>query len=150
MKFDVLLRSIAGRETDYPVKPGLNVAPIGRTVESVENGVVTFTKRRVGSKGDERAGLTEDEIEKVKKNFQGKNLPDLEYRKVPGRSPLFLIYFVNIENAKTPLVVPAYGISFPGDPGSSRRPAKLVEYVVNTKWWEQNYGIFDEEAEEES
>jgi hypothetical protein len=34
--------------------------------------------------------------------------------------------------------VPAYGISFPGRAGS-RRPEKLVEYVVNTVWWKTEY-----------
>ena len=46
-------------------------------------------------------------------------------------------------------IVPAYGISFPGDSGSAKRPAKLVEYVVNTKWWEQNFDLPDDEPEEE-
>jgi hypothetical protein len=47
-------------------------------------------------------------------------------------------------------VVAAYGLSFPGDPGASRRPAKLVQYVVNPIWWEQNYNNnVDDEPEED-
>jgi hypothetical protein len=106
----------------------------------------------VGSKGDERAGLTPEEIETVQKNFSGKNLPDRLYRSVPNRNPLFLVYFVRVrktENDPNERIVPAYAVSFPGDPGSAKRPAKLVQYVVNTKWWEQNYAINDEEPEEE-
>jgi hypothetical protein len=87
----------------------------------------------------------------VKANYKGKNLPDKEYRKVPGRNPLFMIQFAKIrmaeEASETDLVVPTYGISFPGDPGSAKRPAKLVEYVVNTKWWEQNFNTADDEPE---
>jgi hypothetical protein len=117
----------------------------------MENSEITFNKRRVGSKGDERAGLTESEILEVKQHYEGKNIPDREYRKVEGRNPLFLVYFVAVREKETDpdsKIVPAYGISFPGDPGSAKRPAKLVQYVVNTKWWEQNYGINDEEPEE--
>jgi hypothetical protein len=148
-KFDVLLRSVRAENPSYPVGP-FKIAPIRRTV-AMENSEITFNKRRVGSKGDERAGLTESEILEVKQHYEGKNIPDREYRKVEGRNPLFLVYFVAVREKETDpdsKIVPAYGISFPGDPGSAKRPAKLVQYVVNTKWWEQNYGINDEEPEE--
>jgi len=41
------------------------IAPIKRTVE-LEGSEIIFNKRRVGSKGDERAGLSESEIAQVK------------------------------------------------------------------------------------
>lgn len=148
--FDVLLRSVKGGTKDYPVGE-LSIAPIKRTVETLTEEKVTFEKRRVGSKGDESAGLTEVEAKEVRKNFPGKNVPDREYRKVSGRNPLFLIYFARVrkhEDDANARIVAAYGVSFPGDPGSARRPAKLVEYVVTTKWWEQNYGLAEEEPEE--
>lgn len=148
--FDVLLRSAKDGVRDYSVGP-LNIAPITRTVELSLDGKITFMKRRVGSKGDESAGLTKKQIEKTRKAYQGKNVPDCDYRKVRER-PLFLIYFVTVntkDEKQTVEAVPAYGVSFPGDPGSGRRPAKLVEYVVTTKWWEQNYGFAEEEPEEE-
>ena len=43
--------------------------------------------------------------------------------------------------------VSAYGISFPGEAGS-RRPQKLVEYVVNTTWWQNEYLDLLEEEDE--
>lgn len=148
--FDVLLRSVKGGVTDYPIG-SWNIAPITRTVETLTDKKITFNKRRVGSKGDESAGLSPREIEEVRNNYPGKNVPDCEYRKVKDRNPLFLIYFarVNTDGDKlTSKTVPAFGVSFPGDPGSARRPAKLVEYVVTTKWWEQNYGQQEDEPEE--
>jgi hypothetical protein len=122
-------------------------------VEVLTDDKIIFNKRRVGSKGDESAGLTKAQIDDVRKHFIGKNVPDREYRKVPNRNPLFLIYFARVqmqEGGPAARIVPAYGISFPGDPGSALRPAKLVEYVVTTKWWEQNYGLTEEEPEEEA
>jgi hypothetical protein len=62
-----------------------------------------------------------------------------------------MIFFAKVqtkEPASVNKIVPAYGISFPGDAGSAQRPAKLVEYVVNTKWWEQNYDLADDDPEE--
>jgi hypothetical protein len=105
----------------------------------------------VASKGDEKAGLTKEQIQQVKDNYQGENVPDKEYRKVAGRNPLFMIFFakVNTKDSSVSKIVPAYGISFPGDAGSAKRPAKLVEYVVNTKWWEQNFDMPDEDPEEQ-
>ncbi len=156
IKFDVLLRSLA--ETSKQTKKQETIGPymitpVERTVESWSNIEIAFVKRRVGSKGDERAGLTKTEIDEVQKNFTGKNLPDREYRKVLNRNPLFLIYLVNVKKGRDDsksIIVPAFGVSFPGDSGSAKRAAHLVEYVVNTRWWEQNYGLYEEEPEEES
>jgi hypothetical protein len=46
--------------------------------------------------------------------------------------------------------IPAYGMSFPGKAGS-RRPKKLVEYVVNTVWWKKEYAdtLDDDEVEDD-
>jgi hypothetical protein len=149
-RFDVLLRSAKDGEADYPVG-SLKIAPIQRTVPCLEDFRIEFNKRRVASKGDEKAGLTKEQIQQVKDNYQGENVPDKEYRKVAGRNPLFMIFFakVNTKDSSVSKIVPAYGISFPGDAGSAKRPAKLVEYVVNTKWWEQNFDMPDEDPEEQ-
>jgi len=129
------------------------VCPPKRTVASITTIKIEFTKRRVASTGDEKAGLTDEEVKAIKKKkiYSGKNIPDKEYRKVPGRAPLFMVNFVAIRKSKededTDIVVPTFGVSFPGDPGSSRRPEKLVQYRVNTVWWEKNYYMPDEEEE---
>ena len=61
--------------------------------------------------------------------------------------PLFMISFLDIhhERPKEEKIIEnkevgCFGLSFPGDSGSARRPQKLVEYRVNTVWWENNYG----------
>jgi len=146
-KFDVLLRSSEDGNRDYQVG-AFKVSPIIRTIVPSDTSRIEFNKRRVGSKGDEKAGLTEEQIQLVKKEYAGKNLPDKCYRAVEGRTPLFIVYFVRITHNGKPKVVPAYGVSFPGDPGSGRRPQNLVEYVVNTTWWNRNYNLADEEDED--
>ena len=45
--------------------------------------------------------------------------------------------------------VAAYGIGFPGDPGSQRRAKKLVQYRVNTVWWQKNVLTAEEEEDPE-
>lgn len=149
-KDDVLLRSVKEENKGYHVGSRI-IIPIKRTVETLSDHKIIFNKRRVGSKGDESAGLAPSEIAEVHRNYPGKNIPDSEYRKVKDRNPLFLIYFARVNTADdnlTSKTVPAYSVSFPGDP-SSGRPAMRVQYVVNTKWWEQNYGNPDEDTEDE-
>jgi hypothetical protein len=45
-------------------------------------------------------------------------------------------------------VVPAYGISFPGS-SDTRSPKRLVEYEVNTVWWNnESQGLVGEDIDE--
>ena len=149
--FDVLLRSVASAQASYDVD-GRKIAPIERTVELLSDEKIIFNKRRVGSKGDERAGLSADQIGQVHEASPGTNIPDWRYREVAGRNPLLLLYFVKVSEASkrdTVRVVPAYALSFPGNSAACTRPKNLVEYVVTTTWWEQNYGADVDESEEE-
>lgn len=154
--FDVLLRSqLKGSQLGEPLTEQFGsylITPPTRTAESWENDTVIFNRRRIGSKGDERAGLSKVEITKAEKNYIGQNIPDREYRKVANRNPLFIIYLVNVrktQNGNESILVPAFSLSFPGDSASTKRPENLVEYVVNTTWWKQNYGDPEEEQEDE-
>lgn len=147
---DVLLRSVACNAKDHSVGNRM-VAPIHRTVELLTDNKIIFNKRRVGSKGDEKAGLTDDQIRVVRETFDGPNIPDRRYREVAGRNPLLLLYFtlVSDEDKSVPSrIIPAYALSFPGSSAAGTRPKNLVQYVVNTKWWEQNYAVDEEESEE--
>ena len=116
-----------------------------RTVSKLEDNRIVFTKRRVASRGDEKAGLTKDEIDDIKDDWEDANIPDWVYRKVPGRNPLFMVHFLDVakeidgEVVASKSEVPAFGISFPGDPGKSRRPKYLVTYRVTTKWWNDHF-----------
>jgi hypothetical protein len=78
----------------------------------------------------------------------GKDVPDKEYRKVRS-TPLLMVMFVEIGKNE---FVGSFGIGFPGDPGTRRRPQKLVQYRVNTVWWEKNVLLpeNDEEEDEDS
>jgi hypothetical protein len=155
-KWDVLLVSLKKSESKKPVQviPKCRVIPQERTVqECSENGIV-FNKRRVASRGIEKAGLTETEIRKAESEYESvtKNIPDYVYRKVNGRNPLLMLHIVDIEckDSQKQTVfkntIAAYGISFPGQAGS-RRPEKLVEYWVNTTWWKEHYLDLVEENE---
>lgn len=122
--------------TEYPVKGGNGIA---------------LNKRRVASRGLEKAGLSKKEVKLAESSYEGKNIPDHAYRSVRGR-PLLMLHLLDcrLDNEPLPLFeygISAYGISFPGQAGS-RKPEKLVEYVVNTVWWKNEYIDLLEEDEE--
>ena len=157
--FDVLLRS--GREGGAQMVAGHQIKPVYRTVSSRSATRIEFNNRRVGSRGDERAGIDPQLVQETKKqyllDFPGKEMPDKEYRKIRAihnLPPLLMIVFAAIKTKEDKdkkdaptVVVPSYGVGFPGDPSSSRRPKKLIQYRVNTVWWEKN--VLSSEDEEE-
>jgi len=122
--------------TEYPDKGGNGIA---------------LNKRRVAYRGLEKAGLSARKISQVEDNYSGKNIPDHAYRSVRNR-PLLMLHLLDCRLNDNPLFeqgIVAYGISFPGEAGS-RRPQKLVEYVVNTVWWQNEYpDLLDTEEENE-
>ena len=147
---DILLRSVL-QESDKKDISGFSINLPVRNVAVFDSSKIEFSKRRVASKGDESAGIPKDDIYKIKDKFNGKNVPDREYRKYredKGLPPLFMINFVKAINNGQSKVVPCFGLSLPGDPGSSRRPQRTVQYRVNMVWWQNNY-LMDQEEEEE-
>lgn len=123
--------------TEYPVKGGNGIA---------------LNKRRVASRGSEKAGLSKEDVKYVEDSNKGKNIPDHAYRS-KRKCPLLMLHFLDcrFNGENTPSFnngITAFGISFPGQAGS-RRPEKLVEYVVNTIWWKNEYMDLLEEDEEE-
>jgi hypothetical protein len=157
--FDLLLRSSGGARGAVTIG-GLPITPIERTIAESEftSNRIAFFKRRVASRGDEKAGLSKDEIERIRMAYAAAkpsgNVPDKEYRKfrhLAGRPPLMMLMFANLriaENESPRLLAPAYGIGFPGDPGSRRRPEKLVQYRVNMVWMKKNVLLSEEEEAE--
>ncbi len=122
---------------------------------------VNKKKRRVGYAIQESAGLPLNRVESAEKQYKSeepekKSIPGSVYRKLREElnwKPLLILHVLNCEESKgIPLFsdgIVAYGISFPGIAGS-RRPKKLVEYIVNTVWWKNEYlDSLDEEEEEE-
>jgi len=152
--WDVVLVGLKKKENSSLVDhlSGLEIITQKRTVSLGPDSSIIFGNRKVHSRGLESAGLTKDQVRYAEEGYE-KNIPDLTYRKVPGRSPLLMLHLVDcsdehgIRRFASP--VAAYGISFPGNPGS-HAPTKLVEYVVNTTWWKNNYGddLVEDETDE--
>lgn len=130
---------------------GFSFSPITRSLENqnFEDSRLTFIKRHIISRGDEAAGLTKGEIDAICENYSGENVPDREFRKFKatnGNPPLLVLVFAHVFASQQELnpdgkkkrfrvgdgmIVPAYGISFPGDSMPRERPKKLVSYVIN-------------------
>lgn len=150
---DILLRSVNRGDANEEVC-GLPIKCPSRTAASFSDSKIEFSKRRVASKGDESAGLSREQKVSISRMFDGDNLPDREYRKYrmeAGMPPLFMINFVNVSNKQgtEKKIVPCFGISFPGDSCCARGPEKLVQYRVNTVWWERNFSFEEDEEDEE-
>jgi len=148
---DILLRSVKKKSAKKEICDHTINLP-ERNVAVFNNSKIEFSKRRVASKGDEKAGLPDDDVRMITEQFEGKNVPDKEYRKYRYERelpPLFMINYVKaVKGSDKNAVVPCFGLSFPGDPSSSRRPERTVQYRVNTVWWQKNY-LMDQEEEEE-
>ncbi len=152
--FDLLLRSQNGCGGPLEIG-GMKISPVERTIAEFSQTRIAFTKRRVASRGDERAGLSKAEIAGIADGYaqakKGGNVPDREYRRFrqsAGRPPLMMIHFADLKSPQgTDLLkaAPAFGIGFPGDPGSKRRAEKLVQYQVNVVWMRQHVLLSEDE-----
>jgi hypothetical protein len=130
------------KSADYPHKGGSGIA---------------LNKHRVASRGLEKAGLSEEEVLRaeakyVEDNPNGKNISDLYYRG-QRRRPLLMLHLLDCrsedDRPRFEDGIAAYGISFPGE-GGGKKPEKLVEYVVNTIWWKNEYlDLLDDEENED-
>lgn len=149
----VLLRTLNPRSEDplLPFGEQLRGRMLSRTDKTahVENDFVSFKKKaRLGESIDETAGLSSADIESIKNYNEGKTINPRLYREAPSKMPLLIIHPLQIEALETECIV-GYGLSFPGVPGS-RRPEKLVEYIVNIPYWRSTYkDVLDSEDEED-
>lgn len=164
--WDLLLVSLSTKKNENLVIKGLaslngeEVVCQKRTISTInqpDNGI-RLNKNRVASRGHEMAGLSPIDIESAQQHFSKrfdkeiKNYPDYIYRTKRDK-PLLMIHLLDCrrkDNKDESLFsegIVAYGISFPGEAGS-RRPEKLVEYVVNTTWWNTNYSDILEEEDD--
>lgn len=110
---------------------------------------------RVASRGQERIGLSEEEMRKAREDFfdmpgnEGKSISDKAYRLARTR-PLLMLHLLLLKESEPDGRLErgalAWGISFK----STDRPEQQVEYVVNTTWWKSNFQGDLEEAAEES
>lgn len=110
---------------------------------------VSGRSSRVASRGTERAGLTDSEVEQARERFKadhpGKplNISDRYYRAV-RKNPLLMLHVLHLD--EEPEWVPAWGISFPGH----LPEGETVEYVVNTTWFRERVAVEEDEEGEEA
>ncbi|MCB5200237.1 Z1 domain-containing protein [Loktanella sp. TSTF-M6] len=161
--WDVLFASAQKDEAERANLSGLEMRAFGRSVGEPElrDGILAIsgTSRRVGSPGDERVGLTQEQIDTAIAAFRDertrdgkdipKTLPPRIFCEIRGRRPLMILRFVDPVipeelRAKSPGLVLAWSVCFP----SSDIQGGTVEYVVNTIRMREMFG--EEEIEEEA
>lgn len=167
--WDVLVASLKPRPDAVPRCGKWAIVPINRSIgqQNLIDGVLAISgpSARVGSRGMEKAGLDDREIEQAEKDFRADlkssdkvkiatkiNYPDRVYRGRRTR-PLFILYTVDVikaddltpdEIAKLPEEpVTGWGISFP----VSGRPDEKVEYILNTTKLREMFGDEDEDED---
>lgn len=115
---------------------------------------VSGKSARVGSRGQEKAGMTAEECKEAEEGFRklpgnaAKSVPDWAYRAKRTR-PLLMLHVLDIKDEDRGVTDPdvvAWGISFPASEDSE---GTTVSYVVNTTWWATNYGEDAQEIEDE-
>ncbi|MGV7205795.1 Z1 domain-containing protein [Xanthomonas citri] len=127
-----------------------------RKISRFENALlVSGTKRRVASRGVERIGLSDEEVQRAKAAHgeSKKSIPDRLYRAERTR-PLLMLHLLRTktkEHAKAEEVLgemyAAYGLSFPKL--ESGEEEKLVRYTANLIAYRELYGSVDDEQDDE-
>lgn len=113
-------------------------------------------KQRVASRGVEKVGLSDEQINRAETEYSErdrsgrsvKNYPDHIYRR-QRTYPLLIVHLLAIETdghgSELREPVTAWSMSFP----TTKREEEKTEYVVNSRWFEENYGISGAEDEED-
>jgi hypothetical protein len=151
-----LISSTSKKNTAITFSEGdIKLQAVMRTVHKKISNSVSNDKRRFGSPSWESAGIDKAVISDIKNKYaEYSTIPGKAYREVRTK-PLLTIYILDCKlseesNSIFDAGAVAWNISFQGQAGKGR-PEKLVEYVVNTTWWNQEFGnIFDEEEELEN
>jgi len=155
-EWDVLFASLVRGDENSRTDNSLGVPIIlqSRTLGKKSNSrsLRITDNQRVASRGVEKTGLSEVEIEAAQQTFrdtlseekkaQPINYPDRIYRGIRKR-PLLIVHLLQLQGYSDPVV--AWSISFP----RSEMEEERVEYVVNTTWMRENYPeeLDGEEAE---
>lgn len=136
---------------------GLKVGAQKRFVHERKNALlVSGTKRRVASRGAEKLGLTESQIEAaLASSGAGVNVSDKAFRAQRTR-PLLMLHLlrVNHKDVEAGELIPGYihaafGLSIPALPAGQKE--LLVSYSVNLVAYRELYGSSaDEEDDEDS
>ena len=140
-KCDILLKTLKPQDNDgYLPVVGLKGSMQTRTKKTAEvgNGVISFKRKsRIGEASDEEVGIDSKILAAIREGCNSKTLNPKLYREAEGKRPLLIIHLLNIEGESFEGVA-AYGLSLPGNT-TTRKPRKLVEYIVNIPYWNQTY-----------
>lgn len=115
-----------------------------RTVALDRGSAVIFNRMRVGSRAHEFAGLSEEEIAILENRFGTKSKVPPRVVRENRRKPLLMVHLIDCRehhSDQAPIFsdgIVAFGISFPGK-SEKGKAKKLVEYMVNTVWWNGEY-----------
>ena len=145
-KGDVLLISLEENEQD---ESRFRLGYQNRSSATRKNGAWRTSKNRVASRGDEKLGLTKEQIQRaeniVKKDAGTEKPSDIHYRMV-RQKPLLMIHVLNLTGSNgEENRVPAFGISLPfGD------YVTQIEVVANTVWIDRMHAEpIDESSDDE-
>lgn len=122
-----------------------------RSAQGVSGGTWRINKDRVASRGDEKLGLSESQLNEAsvnaatdKSSKTGKP-SDYHYRAVRNKPLLMIHVLVPIDNAElTGHRFPTFGVSFPDGLFGVE-----IKVVTNRVWQERMYGQFDSSPDEE-
>jgi hypothetical protein len=144
----------------YRVRQQMRGAELRNPTEGAPYLAVSRGASRVASRGAERAGMADTEINAAKAAFNERtgsgstrrSMSDKDYREF-RTSPLLMLHVLKLryqrqgDSTEHELQdVVAWGMSFPATTVEDTE----VEYVVNTRWWNENFGEDLEEYVEES
>lgn len=101
-----------------------------------------LNKHRVASRGDEKLGLSPEQVMLAGEEAAPAEPSDVHYRTVRNK-PLLMLHILE-PSGKAGMRVPAFGVSFP--PGDND---VMVEIVVNKVWLEKLYGPLTDDPDEE-
>jgi len=156
-KWDVALISVSNdKKTEnnkifhLPIDKALDVIQPRRTggkITSDGKGIEVGSRRRMASQGIEKIGLTAEQIQAAEQTGQ-KDL-DKAYRQKRTK-PLLILFLASIGSKDGNTVYeqsPVYGISFPFIERDYEYEGE--EYIVNPQWLRENFGIMENEEEDE-
>ena len=136
-------------------KRSIGTPPAGRDrARNARNSMMVTSRQRVGSRGMERVGLSEDQVTSAEADYVAarrsermkptSNYPDRIYRAVRD-CPLLVVHLLALEEGDEVVSKPvvAYSISFP----QTDREQRTVEYLVNTVWYAEEFGAESDDEE---
>jgi len=160
--WDVVLVSLdklqAGNSPfDLPIKDSIRVIPPMRTAGRTTpdgKGVEVSSRRKMASQGIEKVGLTDTQIAEAEASERyARGDKDGAYRENRTK-PLLVLFLANVEKkdkANSTMEaynqVPVYAVSFPYI--TRDYEYKGEEYVANAQWIKENYGLFENDDEDE-